>query len=82
MYMQEICFKKSETFIEISYRQNIRNIGFITRILQGLNEGNIAYGHINLDVNMGSVYGLLPDGIKPLPEPMLTYHQKCSVVFT
>ena len=26
-------------------------------------------------VNTGSGYGLLPDGTKPLPEPMLTYHQ-------
>ena len=26
-------------------------------------------------VNIGSGNGLLPDGIKPLPEPMLTYHQ-------
>ena len=25
--------------------------------------------------NAGSGKGLLPDGIKPLPEPMLTYHQ-------
>ena len=26
-------------------------------------------------VKMGSVKGLLPDGIKPIPEPMLTNHQ-------
>ena len=26
-------------------------------------------------INIGSVNGLLPDGTKPLPEPMLTYHQ-------
>ena len=26
-------------------------------------------------VNIGSGNGLLPDGSKPLPEPMLTYHQ-------
>ena len=26
-------------------------------------------------VNIGSGNGLLPDGIKPLPEPTLTYHQ-------
>ena len=26
-------------------------------------------------VNIGSGNGLLPDGIKPLPEPMLTNHQ-------
>ena len=25
--------------------------------------------------------GLLPDGIKKLPEPVLTYHQRCSVTF-
>ena len=25
--------------------------------------------------NIGSGNGLLPDGTKPLPEPMLTYHQ-------
>ena len=27
-------------------------------------------------VNIGSGNGLLPDGTKPLPEPMLTYHQR------
>ena len=27
-------------------------------------------------VNIGLGNGLLPDGTKPLPEPMLTYHQK------
>ena len=26
-------------------------------------------------VNIGSGNGLLPDGTKPLPEPMLMYHQ-------
>ena len=26
-------------------------------------------------VNIGSGNGLLPDGTKPLPEPMLSYHQ-------
>ena len=26
-------------------------------------------------VNTGSCNGLLPDGTKPLPEPVLTYHQ-------
>ena len=33
-------------------------------------------------VNIGSSNGLLPDGTKPLPEPMLTYHQWSFVVFT
>ena len=28
----------------------------------------------NTDDNIGSGNGLLPDGTKPLPEPMLTYH--------
>ena len=31
--------------------------------------------------NIGSGNGLLPDGTKPLPEPMLTYHQRGSVAF-
>ena len=31
------------------------------------------WGHIW--VNIGSGIGLLPDGTKPLPKPMLTYHQ-------
>ena len=26
-------------------------------------------------INFGSGNGLLPDGTKPLPEPLLTYHQ-------
>ena len=33
-----------------------------------------AVGDMDL-VNIGSGNGLLPDGTKPLPEPMLTYHQ-------
>ena len=32
-------------------------------------------------VNTGSGNGLLPDGTKPLPEPMLTYHQLVPVAF-
>ena len=32
--------------------------------------------------NTGSCNGLLPDGTKPLPEPMLTYHQWGSVAYT
>ena len=33
------------------------------------------YVDIDLKVNIGSGNGLLPDGTKPLSEPMLTYHQ-------
>ena len=33
-------------------------------------------------VNIGSGNGLLPDGTKPLPEPMLTDDQWCVVAFT
>ena len=33
-------------------------------------------------VNIGSGNGLLPDGTKPLPKPVLTYHQWGSVAFT
>ena len=33
-------------------------------------------------VNIGSGNVLLPDGTKPLPEPMLTYHQQGLVTFT
>ena len=33
-------------------------------------------------VNIGPGNGLLlPDSTKPLPEPMLTYHERCSVAF-
>ena len=32
-------------------------------------------------VNIGSGNGLLPDGTKPLPEPMLTDHQQSPVIF-
>ena len=30
---------------------------------------------LDILVNIGSGDGLLPDNTKPLPEPMLTYHQ-------
>ena len=33
-------------------------------------------------VNIGSGYGLLANNTKPLPETMLTYHQRGSVAFT
>ena len=33
-------------------------------------------------VNTGSCNGLLPDGTKPLPKPVLTYHQKGFVAFS
>ena len=33
-------------------------------------------------VNIASGNGLLPDGTKPLPEPILTYHQSCFLAFT
>ena len=33
-------------------------------------------------VNIGSGNGLLPDNTKSLPEPMLNYHQWCSVELT
>ena len=33
-------------------------------------------------VNIASGIGLMSDSTKPLPEPMLTYHQKCSLAFT
>ena len=33
-------------------------------------------------VNTGSGNGLLPDGIKPLPEPMLTNHQRGPLAFS
>ena len=32
-------------------------------------------------VNIDSGNGLLPDGTKPSPEPMLTYHQYGQVTF-
>ena len=32
-----------------------------------------SYGDIDLRFNIGSGNGLLPDGTKPLPEPMLTW---------
>ena len=32
-------------------------------------------------VNTGTDYHLMPDGTKPLPEPMLTYHQLEHVTF-
>ena len=39
------------------------------------------YGDIDL-VKFGSVSGLLPDGTKPVPEPMLTYHKSGRLAFT
>ena len=33
-------------------------------------------------INIGSGNGLLPDGTKPLPEPMLTYQEWSPVAFT
>ena len=33
------------------------------------------------DKDLGQ-HGLLPDGRKPLPEPIVKYHQMCYVIFT
>ena len=33
-------------------------------------------------VNIGSGNGLLPDGGKPIPEPILIFYQRYSVAFT
>ena len=33
-------------------------------------------------VDIGSDEGPFADGTKPLPEPMPTYHQRCTLVFT
>ena len=41
-----------------------------------------SYGDIDPWVNISLGNGLLPDGTKPLPEPMLTEHQWGSVVLT
>ena len=38
--------------------------------------------HFRTWVNIGSGNGLLPDSNKPLPEPMLIYHQRGLVAFT
>ena len=32
-------------------------------------------------VKTGSGNGLVPDGTKPLPEPMLIYHQFCGILW-
>ena len=36
----------------------------------------------DVHVNTGSPKGLLPDGTKPLPEPIMTYDQWGIVAFT
>ena len=36
----------------------------------------------HIDLGHGSGNGLLPDGTKPLPEPMLTFHLRCSLAST
>ena len=41
-----------------------------------------SYGERDPWVNIGSGNGLLPDGTKPLPEPLLTNYQSCLVTFT
>ena len=49
-------------------------------------EGNCSYllplSHRAGEHSVGSGNGLLPDGTKPLPEPMLTYRQLDSVALT
>ena len=41
--------------------------------------GDIDLGQHWLLINAN---GLMPDGTKPSPEPMLTYHYRCSIAFT
>ena len=59
--------------IHVSTEVEVSNIGFIT--VHGLSECHITPIRWQIWVNIGSGNGLLPDGTKPLPEPMLTYHQ-------
>ena len=40
------------------------------------------YMMTNILVSIGSVNGLLPDGIKPFPGTILIYHQDCYVALT
>ena len=40
------------------------------------------YGDINLGQNLLECNGLLPGGTKLLPEPTLTYHQRCSTILS
>ena len=42
------------------------------------------YGDIDLKTwnDIGSVNRLLPNGTKPLPKPMWSSHQKCTVAFS
>ena len=42
----------------------------------------VVTGDVEAWVNIGSWYTLLPDGTKPLPEPMLISHKWCPVTIT
>ena len=51
-------------------------------VLLILHCGPVGHIAIWICVNMGSGDGLVPDGTKPLPKPMLTSHQWSSVANT
>ena len=45
------------------------------QLINSLRLSDATYMVSGILVNIGSGNGLLPDSTKPLPEPMLTYHQ-------
>ena len=45
------------------------------KAINSLGPSDAIYMVTKIWVNIGSGNGLVPDGTKPLPEPMLTYHQ-------
>ena len=50
--------------------------------INSLWSGDTIWQQLKISVNIGSGDGLLPDGTKPLPEPMLTYHKYIPVTIT
>ena len=58
----------------------INLIHILSRLIQRVNSSHCGIW-FKIWVNIGSVYGLWPDGTKQLPEPMLTDHQWSPVTF-
>ena len=53
----------------------------ILKLFNSLWPSDAIWWHRSVNINISSGNGLLPDGTKPLPEPMLTHHQRGSVAF-
>ena len=75
------CLMRDFTNLNRIYKAHWTNVWWIMKVFQ-VHCGDAIWRHrTKIWVDIGSGNGLLPDGTKPLPEPMLTYHMYGPMTF-